>query len=152
MEMMVVALGVVLAALGVWLRLRAAKDRTRRVAWPATSASIASSRVTVEEVPGENGGSFDRFTAVYTYSIDGTPQRGYVYSDKTKHHRTLLARYPAGAAVEVFYDPMKPARSEIRDPLMLAGGWAAGLNRMGYVLVPMGAIVAVIGVVLRLVA
>src|ERR1039458_1689664 len=76
--MILIAIGIVLAVLGVWLWRRAVKNRAGRVAWLATRGSIVSSGVTREEVPGENGGSFDRFNAYYTYAIDGTPQRGSV--------------------------------------------------------------------------
>jgi len=151
MIMMISAIGVVLAVFGVGLRLRAQKDRAARAAWLTTRGAVVSSRVTVEEVPGENGGSFDRFGANYSYAAAGTPHRGYIYSDKAKHHKTLLAKYPAGGAVDVFYDPAKPGHSEIRDPLVLAGGWIDGLYRFGFVLIPLGAIVALVGLVLPLV-
>lgn len=149
--MIIVAIGVVLLVIGVWLRLRAKKEQAGRVAWPATSGAIVSSRVTVEEVGGETSGSFDRFGAYYNYAIAGAPHQGYIYSDRAKNHKALLAKYPAGAVVEVFYDPAKAAHSEIRDPLVLAGGWMAGLYRLGFVLIPMGAIVAIVGLALLVV-
>jgi hypothetical protein len=148
MGILVVVFGIVAIALGFWLRRRTAKDRKTRVSWPTTVGSIAASRVALEDTGGENSVSFTRFSAVYTYAPDGTQHRGNIYSDRAKNHKTLLAKYPTGATVEVFYDPAKADRSEIRDPLVLAGGWAAGLSRFGVILVPMGAIVAVIGLVL----
>jgi hypothetical protein len=145
--MIIVAIGIVLTALGVWLWRRAVKNRAARVAWLATRGSITSSGVTVEKSSAENGGTTTRFAAYYTYAIDGTPQRGYIYTDRTKNHKTLLAKYSAGTPVDVFYDPAKPSRSEIRDPLVFAGGWSAGLDQLSYVLMPGGAIAVVVGLI-----
>lgn len=146
--MVVIAIGVLLAAVGVLLWRLAVNNRAGRTAWLATRGSIASCGVTLQEVPGENSGTFDRFGAHYTYAIDGTPQRGYIFTDKAKNHKILLTKYSAGTTVEVFYDPAKPARSEIRDPFVQTGGWSAGLDRLGYVLMPMGAITATVGLIL----
>ena len=150
MIMMISAIGVVLAVFGVWLRLRAKKDRAARAAWLTTRGAVVSSRVTVGRTRRERR-QFRQVRRQLQLRGRRHAARGYIYSDKAKHHKTLLAKYPAGGAVDVFYDPAKPGHSEIRDPLVLAGGWIDGLYRFGFVLIPLGAIVALVGLVLPLV-
>jgi hypothetical protein len=146
--------GVAAIVLGVWFRVRARMDRSRRAAWSATAGSIESSGVTVRE---SRTGDVDttryinRFSAVYSYATGGTSYRGSIFSDQKKNHPALLTKYHAGAAVQVFYDPAQPAHGEIRDPLVLAGGWAAGLNRSGLVLIPVGFILAFLGLMSHIV-
>jgi hypothetical protein len=146
---LLIPLGVLLFVLGVWLWRRGKRDRAGRVGWPSTSGAVDSSGVTVSKGDSDSVGSDRRFAAYYSYSVAGTPHRSYVFSDKARNHKALLAKYPVGAAVQLFYDPAKPAHSEIRDPLVLPGGWVDAPYQLGAVLIPGGVIVALVGLMLR---
>jgi hypothetical protein len=150
MGLVAVALGVVLVIAGFWLRIRGRKVRAARVGWPSARGAVQTARITLEE-GGENSGSYNRFSVWYGYSVAGAAQKGFAFSDRSRDHPALVKKYSAGAPVEVFYDPAKPASSEVRDPVLQAGGLEAGLYRFGLVAIPIGSILAVIGLAIGIV-
>lgn len=83
--------------------------------WPTTIGKIVASEV--EETTGYGGATYYRPKVRYQYSIDG---RGYE-NDAVRISRTnyftnepaakIIARYPAGATVEMRCNPLDPSEA-----------------------------------------
>ncbi len=100
-------------------------------AWPKVAAKVESSGITEQSTSGEDGGGeIEQYQVLYRFTAEGASHQGMLYSDDKKHFAPLLAKYPAGAEIPVFYCPGKPSHNELRDPLGKAGGfpyWAISL-------------------------
>lgn len=111
-----------------WIMLAKAKAAD---GWPETVGKV----VTSDMVGGPSVWSAPM--VVYTYSVDGTDYRrsrvrfGGTGASNPADAEQILAAYPVGAEVPVFYDPKKPGRSVL---LPSATGpnkgllWGAGLS------------------------
>lgn len=114
--------------------------------WTKTTGTITSS--VMEEV---SIGRKEKFQAQirYVYDAGGRPQNGsrIRFADATGSARTaqqpFLDKYPAGAKVDVYYDPNDPAQSVLEPggglrrfglllPPLIVGGIAAGLLVAGF--------------------
>jgi Protein of unknown function (DUF3592) len=112
---------VVLAALGVFLvarSRRAAASRHTAAAWPHTSGTVLSTSVQVRRTGNSR---WEVPVVIYSYQVDGHPYQSYRVRVGDEIGRTriagdaqrTLARYAAGAAVTVFYDPTDPANAAL---------------------------------------
>jgi len=101
--------------------------------WPATGGLIRKSGVKVSR-GASSGDSPSRrnytFEVEYEYEVDGKVFTNNVYSYKINYNAAqrdgpndLVARYPEGAVVDIYYDPRKPKHSVI----------LPGLNTWSYI-------------------
>jgi hypothetical protein len=100
------ATGLGLIGLNFWLRQKAA----RTALWASTEGVITESRV--DDSDSDNIAP----RLAYTYQVDGQPLRGWrvSYGLRGANRRAveeLIARYPQGKKVLVFYDPKAPAKA-----------------------------------------
>jgi hypothetical protein len=105
-----------LALLLVAAALAKAWEIRRARAWPSTAGRVVSSRRRIVETSssGEGPGpEIEVAEVVFRYAVGG---KAYESDRATMAHRVtgediepLLARYPSGATVTVFYDPKDPA-------------------------------------------
>ncbi|PWB76240.1 hypothetical protein C3F09_00760 [candidate division GN15 bacterium] len=110
--------GVVLAALGVWLVLDQANELTTWGAitrWPSVDGVILTSRVAGDRAIHPE--------IVYQYTVADTTYRDSTGFDtpsfggksvKEDESEAIVAMFPSGAKVRVHYDPQAPARSRLR--------------------------------------
>jgi hypothetical protein len=91
--------------------------RVRR--WPrARGVVVSTATVSMKGFPGSPARSH-RPVVRYRYTVDGIERRGdTLWFGRTEGGnegwvRSVLARNPAGVAVEVFYDPANPKRSSL---------------------------------------
>jgi Protein of unknown function (DUF3592) len=120
----VVAAGGILVAAGVKaLEIR----RARR--WPSTEGRVIASRV--EARRSRPGGDLSNQPFVqYEYVVGGRTYRGarVDVGERTpgSELEAVLARYPVGAAVTVFYDPADPSKALLERTLPAKAFWAVG--------------------------
>jgi len=103
--------GAVFAGMGGFVLVRLVQQLLRgprSAAWPSVQGRIEQSEV--RETAGEQRLPHLR----YRYQVDGQDHEGRhvdwaVRRMPREAAEALVARYPVGAAVEVFYDPAKPA-------------------------------------------
>lgn len=111
----VVAPLIVLAGFGLSrLRrgLRPAPTRSPAHRWPHTTGTVLSSTVQVSR----NGNArHEQPLVLYAYQVDGQVFQGnrVRLSGSATSASATVARYPAGAAVTVYYDPANPAVSAL---------------------------------------
>jgi hypothetical protein len=136
---------------GVWWRRKVEieLDKMRRsVSWPHVKGEITRSEVVMEQ--DRPGGVFSAEARIeYAYTVDeygyeaDTPILGATVEVGDGPANALCARYPMGAAVDVYYDPMDPTvafleRSDT-DPRFIR--WiGSGMTILGFFLVIRGCI------------
>ncbi len=133
-----------------WLSLR---DDRNVVEWPSVEGRIVSARAIEEAVENTNSASgrkrvTTRHSAelAFEYSVAGETRRGNRIQRREPAARTqaeieeLLARFPVGRSVKVYYDPRDPDRS------VLVSEPASG----GYAPIVFGATLLLVGVAIRL--
>jgi hypothetical protein len=110
--------GLTLMALGVWLTVSQAVQLAQWGAvrnWPSTDGVVVTSRVAGERAYHPE--------IVYTYSVNGASYKDSTSFDtpsfggrsvKQEVAETIVAKFPAGTAVVVHYDPDAPSRSLLR--------------------------------------
>lgn len=83
----------------MWARF----SRSRRPEWSrSTHGTVISSTVQLpSRVP----------LVLYTYCVNGTTFRGSRVGVEVADAESTVARYPAGSAVVVYYDPRDPSES-----------------------------------------
>ncbi len=86
--------------------------------WPRTAGTVREGSVTTLRIPrGKSSVTGYRASVEFEYAVTGTAYRGDLLNFcqppdlERQAAETRLARYPAGAPVEVRYDPADPARS-----------------------------------------
>ena len=114
--------------------------------WPATTGTVTASRVeSRRNAPGDLAYNFNDTEMTnepfveYKYEVGGKTYRCSRLSiaEKTpgSERERILARYPVGAAVTVYYDPKDPSRALLERTLpfvpMLVGGWSVMLLFLG---------------------
>lgn len=114
----------VLASMGAFFTARFRKNSTSRslaMAWPQTMGTVLSATVQVVQ----RGSTRQEAPLVlYAYQVDGQVFQGHRVRASTESGRARLvdadsrasntvARYPSGAPVVVYYDPMNPANSAL---------------------------------------
>lgn len=92
-----------LILVGIWSTLR--KRAKRTLAWLQVPGKILESSV-VSSADGES--TFPE--VLYAYEVNGTPlQSGSVGASGMMTASDIVAKYPVGRAVQVFYDPDSPS-------------------------------------------
>lgn len=92
-------------------------------AWPVVPGRVMRSRVE-ERRGGEDGGTHRSYEAVveFRYEVGGLSYSsrqialGLRSSGSRKSADRIVARYPAGATVEVHYDPANPSEAALENP------------------------------------
>jgi hypothetical protein len=106
--------------------------------WPAVEGKVIASRVeSHRKSPGDPGYDFDDTEVSneplveYVYHVDGRKYRGrrITIGEKTSTYEleTILARYPIGTAVTVYYDPANP-QTAVLERDFPASVWAIGVG------------------------
>ena len=102
--------------------------------WPSVPGEVVASRIGAEESADSEGGTTTWYMPVlrYRYAVDGRELEGRrlrfgsVRTADLKRAEAWLAPYPAGARVEVRYDPADPAEAVLETRPPAAGYlWAA---------------------------
>jgi hypothetical protein len=79
--------------------------------WPSTMGTITAS--SIEQRHSSEGGWVDYPVVQYSYQVAGHPYQGMKLAPGPEvggsGARKVVARYPAGAQVMVFYNPQKPS-------------------------------------------
>ena len=131
---------------GVFLIYRNLQSRKRAEAsqgWPSTVGQIGESRVTHSTHTDSEGDTSDSYAPYveYTYQVAGQTftgrditfgfKQGYGNASKAQ---AVLAQYPVGAQVSVYYDPADPQQAVLERK---AGGYGVGLA-LGIVFLAVG--------------
>jgi hypothetical protein len=145
--------GVIFLVLGIlgFVCMHRAQSYIDRVAqWPSVDGKIVTSEITESTSWGKYGRRTSRFADIeYAYTVYGQNYQGehlrllpmlHMKSDGTLEE--LVARYPVGRSVQVYYDPGDPAASVL---IPTPGDDCQKLVRMGSV---MGPCMAFLGLVL----
>ena len=81
--------------------------------WPSTMGTVMMSRI--EQRSSSEGGYTDYPVVQYSYQIGGQAYQGYKLAPGPEVGGTgagkVVARYPAGAQVMVFYNPQNPSEA-----------------------------------------
>jgi len=120
------ALGV--GSIGVVGTARQLVRRQRSKSWPVAPGRITHSEMTVETKTSAKGESTMYGARIaYTYAIGGVDHEGHQvdWLDDIKTNfdspaRKLVAKYPVGQVVNVYYDPADPATA-LLEPWRLRG-------------------------------
>lgn len=101
---------VALTALLLWLAARADRLREASKLWPKTSGIVEEAKV------NRNGKGGTWPSVRYRYSVHGEEHAGtriaFVQENRTRADcEALVARHAPGTAVDVWYDPQRPAFS-----------------------------------------
>lgn len=139
---------------GIFLIYRSVQSRKKAQAsqgWPSTAGLINESRVAHSTHTDTDGDSSDSYTPYieYTYQVGGQTYTGrdltfgftQGYGNEAKA-QSVLAKYPPGAQVSVYYDPADPQKAVLERQ---AGGFAAGLI-LGIIFLVIGLIMSCVGV------
>lgn len=91
-------------------------DSLRARSWPVAPGQVSASRVARSQ--GAHGSVFSPHVA-YTYEVGGVVYEGDTltlipYASNTSYAWDVVHDYPAGARIEVHYDPAFPDRSVLR--------------------------------------
>lgn len=110
----------VIGAVVTWVLLRRAKRGLDSRNWPTTSGIVRASGVTIDR---REDRTTHGATIVYEYRVGGTTQVGdkrsfsdYRSSSGRRAYR-IVAQYPVGSRVTVYYHPRKPELSVLEPGL-----------------------------------
>lgn len=101
---------------GIWLIIKSIQDKKKvgeSAAWPSTVGTITGSTI-AESVSTSDDDNITHYRPVitYTYQIAGVSYEskrlmfGAVESGSNKNAQAVVARYPIGASVPVYYNPL----------------------------------------------
>ena len=103
---------------GAWALSLGFKDSSTAIAssqWPTVQGTVTDSQLSsYEETSGDSSTTRYRANITYRYMVNGHPligsQVGFDDLDRTGQSEVeaIIARYPAGSAVTVYYDPARP--------------------------------------------
>lgn len=105
-----------IAMLGYWLLLRNKAKATGQ--WPSTRGRVVASDIVRSE--DSDGEVQEDLRVAYDYAVAGATLRGNRVSlqgSGSGSSKAKLARYPAGAEVDVFYDPQNSASAVLERKL-----------------------------------
>jgi hypothetical protein len=107
--------GLTLGAIAAWFVFRDRRRARAALAWPATAGRIIESRVEEKHLPGDRPNLRFAPRIAYEYAVDGRSYRSeridfreVFWSLAPQSAAAKVVRYPAGAAVTVYYDPRRP--------------------------------------------
>lgn len=111
---LMILLGLVFAVIGFVSRRRAEISKS----WPTAPGEIITSTIVQHESTDSDGSSSTSYEPVveYRYTVIGNPMMGkkIAFGANQFDYRTaqkVVARYPAGAQVQVHYNPDKPTEA-----------------------------------------
>ena len=86
--------------------------RSPAAAWPEVRGTVLSATV---QVSANGRARHETPLVLYSYRVGGREFQGSrVYAGaRTRQAADVVARYPAGSCVQVFYDPSDPTRSAL---------------------------------------
>ena len=127
---------------GLWLIRRVRALGAASLSWPTVAGVVKSSEVAAYRA---KGGKQFMAKVAYDYTVDDTPFTGNTvrfgnHAGALAKAEADVAKYPAGAPVEVYYDPAKPQTSTLESG-------QSGLSVWGLVLVIMGAALTALAVI-----
>lgn len=129
-RVIVALLGGFAIAASLWLR----RANARAQSWPSVRGRVVKSGLRPD--PNDAGSSVE---VHYEYKLGArsyvSSRIGFaVFRDDAPAKERLIARFPLGAEVEVFYDPANPSSSVLlREPSLLwLGASATGLVAIGF--------------------
>jgi hypothetical protein len=96
---------------GGWLIIRAILDGNKSKAsllWPSVPGSVVFSQM-MTYAAGEGTTSIPKVT--YSYEVNGQALQCSTVKFGVARSAKIVAKYPVGAAVEVFFDPQKPSNA-----------------------------------------
>lgn len=106
------------AGVGVWMILKSNKDKKKvgeSTNWPSTSGTITDSHITESvSTSDDNNITYYRPAISYKYEVIGTSYEsnrlmfGAAQSGSRGGAQTVVAKYPVGSAVTVYYNPVDP--------------------------------------------
>ena len=94
---------------------KARLGRTSAQSWPATQGTILSSRLKWRRGPDHRDEQYSE--VIYRYEVNGASYQGQVVKAGEQfvkirlpgENQEVVARYPTGATVTVYYNPTNPA-------------------------------------------
>ena len=113
------------AALFVWLGLYQRRRVRASQGWPSTLGKIVSSKLV--EGSSSEGGRTISAEVVYSYTVAGQEFRsdhrsfGGAGSGSLAGENAIIARYPAGSSVTVYYNPVTPGDAVLERASGMAG-------------------------------
>jgi hypothetical protein len=127
--------GLLCGGLLIWMSIVNGRKAKASLAWPSAPGTVVSS-VLVQDTTGE----ITTFTPVvtYTYVVNGqTLQCDRVGFSPTRNKK-ILAKYPKGNPVQVFFDPQHPSTAVLEKGgstrvmmfvgiAVIAGSWLVGI-------------------------
>lgn len=132
------------------------RDGEATKSWPSTTAMVLSSEIheDTDTTRNANGRSRTRTTyrteVRYEYTIDGSTYQGDQiktgdYSGSQGRANDTVNRYPAGANMTVYYDPVDPGHAVLergadRTGVYLFGGIGAGFAVIGLAALAFGGV------------
>lgn len=108
----------------------AAKD------WPSVPGKITTSRVSYERIDGDTN---ETPFVVYVYEVDGkTYEAGSISPGilTLSNAEKVVARYPVGSAVTVYYNPKNPSQAVLEKNSQAQIGGMCGVLIFGNLLIP----------------
>ena len=94
----------------IWFYLR--RQAQASLGWPTVTGRIVDSRlIQTSDAEGDNTTA----SVTYTYAAGGLALQGNRVSIGGRNPCAVIAKYPAGTDVQVFYDPNKPS-SAVLEP------------------------------------
>jgi hypothetical protein len=139
---------------GIFLIYRSVQSRKKAEAsqgWLSTTGQISESRVEHSLSTDSDGGN-DSYTPYveYTYQVAGQDHTGRDLTfgftqgyGKASKAQSMLEKYPAGAQVNVYYDPADPQKAVLERQ---AGGFGAGLA-LGIIFIVIGLVLGCVGII-----
>jgi len=123
--------------------LQKSKASKAAESWQKTQGVVQSSELSVRHRPDSDGSSSTQYypRVVYNYQVKGTNYTnnaltfGKANTSKKKAN-LAVAKYPAGASVQVYYDPADPTKSVLETE---ARGFVGNLL-MGVLLIVVGVV------------
>jgi hypothetical protein len=115
----------------------------RSLGWPTAPGTILYTGLETHESTDEDGDTSITYGASinYRYTVSGQDYEGArrsfsdVRTSSRRRAEQILARYPQGAAVDIYYDPGDPTSSVLE----------AGVGMSAYVFAALGAVMILIG-------
>jgi hypothetical protein len=112
-HLIILFLGLVTVLVVGYSMLRGQKSRS----WPSVTGSVLSSSISEHESTDDDGSSTTNYgvSLLYSYSVGGQEFQGTrrTFTDVKTNSRSraekILAMYPQGGSVTVYYDPQKPS-------------------------------------------
>jgi hypothetical protein len=121
---------------GIIIYLRNAANAVKN--WPSVLGKVTTSRVSYETTDKTNATPF----VTYTYDVDGKTYKegsispGDLTIADTENAEKVVARYPRGSVVTVYYNPKNPSQAVLEKSSQAQIGGMYGILIFGNLLMP----------------